>query len=328
MSRERQLIIGVLVLAGLIGVAYWRVQEDKKVGSGTTTSSTAPLPEIKVDDVDKIVVGNADKGEVTLERKDEGDAGVWRVTKPVDAPANQSNAKSLADNIKEVKLKELIVADVTEEQKKQFELDGSKAIHVQAWKGGEKKVDMIYGKSGGRGQLAMIGGKNDVYSVDKFSSWLYTRDLTQWRDTEIFKFEDANAISLQIVNKNGKLSFTKNNDKWSGTFKDKPIDRFDEEKVKDAVRVLHNLNAEDFGDGKPNSETGLDAPEATMTVTLKDNAGTYVLKVGKVKSGSSRYAVRDGVDTIYVVGSGASDWATANVDKFQKPKDADAGSGK
>jgi hypothetical protein len=328
MSRDKQLIVAVLVLAGLCGAVYYRMKADAQVGSTKTTSSE-PLPEIKVDDVDKVVIGNADKGEVTLERKGEGDAGVWRVTKPVDAVANQSNVKALTEDMKKIKLKELIASDVTDDQKKQFEVDGAKTIKVQAWKGAEKKMDMAFGKAGGRGQLAMVGGKNNVYSVEGFSSWVYTKDLTQWRDTEILKFEDGNAISMQIENKNGKLSFSKNNDKWSGTFKDKPIDRLDEEKVKDALRTFHALNAEDFGDGKPNSETGLDAPEGVVTITLKDNAGKYVLKVGKVKSGSARYATKEGADVIYVVGQSGSDWATAGVDKFQKPAaGADAGAPK
>jgi hypothetical protein len=326
MSRDKQLIVGVLVLAGLSGLVYYRMQEDKKVGSAKTTSSD-PLPELKVEDVDKVTVGNADKGEITLERSGEGDAGVWSVTKPVQAAANQANVKSMTDNLKEVKIKELIAADVGDDQKKQFEVDSAKGVHVQAWKGAEKKLDVTYGKSGGRGQLAMVGGKNNVYSVEKFSSWLYTRELTQWRDTEIFKFDDANAISMVIENKSGKLSFTKGGDKWAGTFKDKPIERFDEDKLKDALRVFKGLAAEDFGDGKPVSETGLDAPEAKVTVALKDNAGTYVIKVGKVKSGTSRFATKDGSETIFVLGASASDWATGGADKFQKPS-GDAGAPK
>ena len=66
--------------------------------------------------------------------------------------------------------------------------------------------------------------------------------------------------------------------------------------------------AEDFGDGKSTAETGLDKPDSTVTVNLKDNAGKYVLRVGKVATGSSRYAQKDGDPTIFVIGSSAGDW--------------------
>ena len=39
------------------------------------------------------------------------------------------------------------------------------------------------------------------------------------------------------------------------------------------IKAFKALNAEDFGDGKGVAETGLDAPEATLSISLKDNAG-------------------------------------------------------
>ena len=64
--------------------------------------------------------------------------------------------------------------------------------------------------------------------------------------------------------------------------------------------------------------------EDTQAQCLKDNAGKYVLKVGKTQSGTARYAQKDGNDTIYVIPSWAADWAIADVTKFQKPADAGA----
>ena len=93
--------------------------------------------------------------------------------------------------------------------------------------------------------------------------------------------------------------------------------------MKDGIRNLHGLNAEDFGDGKPGSETGLDAPESTITVTLKDNAGKYVLKLGK-QVGNYRFAVKDGNATIFQVGPAVSDLSVTGVDRFQRPADAGA----
>jgi hypothetical protein len=324
MERTTQIGIGVVVLALLGGAVYKVATDDAKKGTATTTS--ADLPEIKADgDVDKISITNADKGEVVLEKK--GDK--WEVTKPLVAAANQTNVKSLLDNMKELKAKEVIIAAPNEDQKKEFQFEPTKATHVVTWKGGTKKLDATFGKSGARGQMAMVEGKPGIYAVSGYSSYLYQREVKGWRDTDIFKFDDANANQLTIDNKNGTLSFTKEGDKWAGTNKGKALERFDEEKVKDALRAFKSLTAEDFGDGKSDADTGLDKPDSKVTIQLKDGAGKYVLEVGKTSSGSSRYARKEGDSTIFVIPQYNADWALAEPSKFQKPaSDAGADAGK
>ena len=41
------------------------------------------------------------------------------------------------------------------------------------------------------------------------------------------------------------------------------------------LKAYKGLNADDFGDGKSLADTGLDKPEATVTIALKDGAGKY-----------------------------------------------------
>lgn len=320
MSRDKQIVVAGVVLVGLIGAGFYVVKKDQQIGSATTTK--ADLPEMKVgEDVDKISITNAGKGEVVLEKKGEK----WELSKPLSFPANQQSVKSLLDNMKELKAKEQISSTLTDEQKKDFQFDDEHAVHVSAFKGGEKKGDFTFGKPGQRGQLATIDGKPGVFAVSGYSSYLYTREVKGWRDTEIFKFDDANANAVSITNKNGTFSFTKG-EKWSGTYKGAPIDRFDDAKVADFLRIYKGLAAEDFGDGKSPADTGLDKPEATVTVTLKDNAGKYTVNVGKVSSGTSHFAQKDGSPTVVVLSAGASDWALADVSKFQKALPAaDAG---
>src|SRR5262249_47016861 len=157
-------------------------------------------------------------------------------------------------------------------------------------KGSDKKTDLTLGASGARGQMAMIEGKPAIYSITGYSSYLYTRDVKGFRETEILKFDDANANSLLIEKKGEKkpevLSFTKEGDHWAGTYNGKAIERFDEDKVKDAVRAFKNLTADDFGDGKTTADTGLDDPDSKVTIKLKDGAGTYAFRVGKVSTGT------------------------------------------
>lgn len=279
MSRDKKLLIGVVVLAGLAGLVYRQMNVDSK--KGAPTAAQTELPEIKSpDDIDKISLTNGDKGEVVLEKF--GDK--WSVTKPVKAPANQGSVKSLIDNMKELKAKEVISTTVDDALKKEYNLTPALALHVMAWKGADKKVDDWFGKTGSRGEMMMVEGKPIVYSASGYSSYLYNKTASEWRDKEIWKFDDANVSSILITNKTGKFSFTKG-EHWAGTLKDKPIDRFDEDKVKDLLRNFKSLNANDFAEEKKTpADTGMDAPDAEIVFTLKDNAGKFDLKVGKTQT--------------------------------------------
>lgn len=319
MNGTQKIGIGAAVLV-VLGLAVVKAAKNDQA-IGTVTAEKVDLPDIKSpEDVDKIEVTNGDKGTVTLEKKDDK----WAITKPINVPANQANVKSLLDNMKELKATDLVEAQSNDELKKAYQLDPSKAVHVVTYKGADKKADDTFGKAGGRGQIVMTGDKPQIFTASGYSSFFYQRELKNWRDTDIFKFDDANATSATIERKDASFSFTKGSDKWSGTAKGKAIDRFDEDKVKDMIRTFKGLTADDFGDGKSPADTGLDANAATVTITLKDNAGKYVLHVGNTASGTAHYAKKDGDETIFIVGPGASDWALANTDRFQHPLDGGA----
>jgi hypothetical protein len=129
---------------------------------------------------------------------------------------------------------------------------------------------------------------------------------------------------VTIANSHGTFSFTKAGEKWAATLDKKPIDRFAEDKVKDMLRAYKSLNADDFGDGKSLDDTGLSKPEASVTVTLKDGAGSYELLVGKAGTGTNRFAKKSNDDTIYQITNFAAEWATSDASKYQAATDAGA----
>lgn len=335
MKTEHKIYIGLAILAVLIGAVYMQTKKSEKdTASHAAVASSADLPAIKLpsDDVDKVTkvsIKNGDKDEIVLEKRDT----TWMVVKPLEAKANETNVKSMLDNLKALEVKDAINATPEAPQMyKEYDLEADKAVHVVAFKGADKAFDAWFGKSGSRGQMARVEGKPGIWVVGGYSGYQYTRAVKDWRDKQIMKFEDANVANVTITNEAGEYSFSKNGDAWTGTFDKKAIERFDAEKVKDMLRAFRALNAEDFADGKTDADTGLDKPAATVVITLKDNGGTYKIEVGKTSTGSSRYARKDGDKTVYVIGSWSADWAVAKAEKFQKPdgkgKDAGADSGK
>ncbi len=187
--------------------------------------------------------------------------------------------------------------------------------------------------------MMRVGGKDGVYIAEKYSSYLYTRDVKGWRDGAILKFEDANAVQVDVTNKNGKFSFSKNGDKWSASLfkrdKDGKLDKpekewkkFDESKVKDLLRAYKGLTAEDFGTDKDLEASGVDKAEengGVVHIKLKDNAGDLTIKVGKTSKGTSRWALKEGTPILYTISSWASDWATGDTAKFEKSDDKKGG---
>jgi len=322
-KTEQKIYGAAAVLAVLLGGLYLvqkSEREDAKLHASSAASAALPDVKLSADDADKItklVIKNAGKDEVELEKQ--GDT--WKVAKPVSFAANQQNVKSLLDNLKEIKLKDVI--DNGKTQYATYDLGDDKSVHVEAYKDATKAVDLYFGKSGTRGQMTRVADKDGVFVATGYSSYLYARDVKDWRDRDILKFDDANVVTVELNNENGAFSFAKTGDAWTANFKGRAIKSFDPDKLKDMLRAYKGLTAEDFADGKSTAETGLDKP-ATVTITAKDS-GLVKLLVGKTSTGSSRYAQKEDIPTIYVVSSYAADWAVAGESKFQKLENKDGG---
>lgn len=168
-------------LAFTVAIGLVACGKDPSASAGSATSSPVGLPDlaVSVDEIDKVSITNADKGEVVLEKK----TATWEVAKPVQAPANQDNVKQLLDNMKELKLKEVISSAPSPEQKKEYQFEPDKAVHVVVSKGADKKLDVSFGKSSARGQTAMVDGKPAIYTVSGYSSSAYARDPQSWSST-------------------------------------------------------------------------------------------------------------------------------------------------
>jgi hypothetical protein len=331
MSREKLIIFGV-VLLGLLGFLVFK-QAKKDESLGAPLASAKDFPTIGApDDIDKISITNGDKGEVLLERvpdpkgasTDGGIETIWVMTKPLSAPANQQAVKDVVTNLRDLKADARINLKLDDEVRKQKQLDAAHAVHVVAWKGSDKKVDELFGKSGSAGELVVLSSKpEEVWAAKGYSSYLYAKEPKDFRFKEIVKFDDTNAVQVTIANSHGTLSFTKG-DSWVATLDKKPVARLDQEKLKSMLMAYKSLNAEDFGDGKSPAETGLDKPEATVSIQLKDNAGKYEVAVGKVGTGTNRWAKRADDDAIYQISNYVSEWVLSDVSKYQSPADAGA----
>jgi len=334
MNTETKLYVALGVLGVMGGGLYLQNKKEAETAAKYSLSGQAaamPKIDIKEDDIkaiDKIVLNKAGEdggAPVDIELTKSGED--WKLTKPVEAKANQANVKSLLENLKSLKVSETIDSGTSAYAK--YGVSDDKGLHAVFSKGGTAVLDARFGENGGRGQMTRITGKDGVFAVKGYSSYLYARDAKGWRDLSLFKFEEGDVTAATIQNEHGEFSFTKDGETWKGKFAKpkgtaEPIKDFDDAKVKDFVRAYKTLNADGFADkGKTPADVGLEKPVATIQMTLKDGAKRDVA-VGANAEGSSRWVKVTGSDDIWSISSWAADWATAEQKKFQKEsKDKD-----
>ena len=334
MNAEIKLYAAVGVLAVLGGALFLtNKQQKEEAATYTLSGQSATLPKVAITDddvkaIDKIVLTKSADGDAgaghEVELTKTGDT--WKLARPVAAAANESNVKSLLENLKTLKVSEVI--DPGKTSYDQYKVSDNKGLHAVFTKGGTTVLDAWFGENGGRGQMARLAGHDGVYAMKGYSSYLYDRDVKGWRDSTIFKFEDTAVTAVTVENEHASLAFTKTGDKWSAKYKEpkqaaaKDLEKFDDGKLKDMLRAYKGLTADGFADKtKTVADLGLDKPSATVVITLNDGAKREV-KVGATAEGTSRWVQASGVSDFVSISSWAADWALAEPKKFQKADEA------
>lgn len=348
-SKMNQIYIGIGAIAVLGGIYY---MQTKKEAANTNTAFTqgskeGAAPQVKVvpEEIDKLTLKAKDKPEIVLEKKD----GNWNMVAPIaGAKVQKSAVDDLLNGLKGLTFKDRIATGAN--QFAAYELDEGKGIHVVAAKAGAPVVDLWLGATKSRGQMARLGNDASatVWSVSGVSSWTFDKAPKDVRDKKVWDLSRDNVTTIELKDSKGEFVFVKNEAAaadagaaagdaggdagakaaWTGTMGGKPLAGLDVAKVDDLLSAFTLggvLNADDFGDGKSETETGLGAADATV-VTFKSKDGTaQKITLGK-SEGTKRYARKDGDPTVYLLSESPSGWADVGVDKFvPAPTGGDAG---
>jgi len=347
-SKMNQIYIAVGALA-VVGGLYW--MQTKKDAATTNTAFTqgskeGAAPQIKVvpEEIDKLTIKAKDKPEIVLEKKD----GNWGMTAPTPGAKIQKSAvDDLLNGLKGLTFKDRIATGP--QNYAAYELDDGKGIHVVANKAGAAVVDLWLGATKSRGQMARLGADaaGNIWTVSGISAWTFDKGPKDVRDKKVWDLSRDNVTAIELKDGKGTFSFAKNEAAaaagdagasdagagdagpkaaWSGMSDGKPMVGLDAAKVDDLLSAFSLggvLNADDFGDGKADTETGLASPDATVIV-FKTKDGQQKITLGKTE-GTKRYARKDGDATTYLLAEGPSGWADVGADKFVPPAPAATG---
>ncbi len=284
---NRKTLIAGLVFAGLILATVLLLRSPEK---GTRPAGGGPRP------IAKLVDGGFDtleitKGKATTVIKKEGDA--YKIVKPIAFPADKDAAKLAFESLTKMDFGNI----VSDQKSRQGELElGADGLRVTVKKGDAILADLRIGKTTNQMTMVRLEGKDEVWSVSGLFKYQFDKDTTAWRDKTITKFEEKDAEKLQLTTKSGaKIVLSKPAPRdagpapeWQVVESSVKVEPFDKTVASGVVSQLANWKANDFADGAKPEETGLDAPELTITVDLKNGKHETAL-VGKKKGDDEWY---------------------------------------
>jgi len=297
--------IAILAAVMVAGVGLWlflsrnphRIEEKEKFLANDTSQ------------VDFVKIRNKD-GEVVLKRVGSN----WRLTEPLEFPANASYIKTLLDKVGDLEMESLITR--TPAKFADFEL-GDSATYIEIGKQGGK-IDKFYsGKPNETYTHTYVRreGSNEVWLVSGSPRSSFSREPDDWRDKKVLeldrtlierillKFPDE-TIELKRTISTPEMDTTlaKSDTSWMAYPQSgepfKPLD-------KEFNRVFNNvakMNSIAFLDAGSDTLPDMSKPDFTLEVFLEGNQREvveYLLKPGD----DSRYVARkNGNDqTLYVI---------------------------
>jgi len=177
----------------------------------------------------------------------------WKITSPVNYPADASSAQRIVDGAAKFKISSLISSNP--EKQKQFQVDDSSGTQITVTEKSGKSTTLILGKSGPTYSETYIRlpKSMDVYLAEGFDSYSLNKNVKDWRDRTIYKAERDSikeiSVSMNVVDSKKKSSSTetyslmKDSSKWI-----LPGDSLDNNKVNSFVSSLSNFRCDDFFD--------------------------------------------------------------------------------
>ncbi len=305
MNLRRILILLVLVAA--LGTYLWvyEVPQAQKEGQ------KAKLLGVDKDAVTAITLVYPDR-EIAL-RKDDGG---WRLTRPVDGPADDAAVKSLLTTVVDAEVQKTL--DEMPQDLSSFGLDKPSVIVTLTLKDGSQPPPVVVGKN------TAIGGKTYVRKGDEQKLYLtastvqsaLSKQAKDLRDKQLFAFQDDDASRVEIRSDRGDVTTLIRSGKDDWTIEPGSL-RADPTEVRSYLSSLRATRATDFPDdiGGDLVKYGLDRPRLTVTVASgKDGAESRTLLIGgETTEGTQKqvYAKRVDQATVYTLG----DWSYRGLDK-------------
>jgi hypothetical protein len=297
---NRKTLVAGLVFAGLILATIALLRSPEK-GSRPSQDTLRPIPKLTTDGFDTLEVT---KAKTTTVIKKEGDG--YKIEKPIDYPADKDATKAAFEALTKMEFDNV----VSDQKSRQGELEvGEDGLRVVVKKGDKTLADLRIGKTANQMTMVRVEGKNEVWSTSGIFKYQFDKDTNGWRDKSITSFDEKDADKLQVESKGGaKIVLRKPAPldagaaatEWQLVESSVKVEPLDKSVATSIVSQLATWKANDFADNAKPEETGLDSPELTVTVTLRNGKEQTVL-IGKKKGEEDFYVKRADKPQVFLV---------------------------
>lgn len=300
-------ILVLLVLVAALG-AYLFLYE---VPQAEREAAKEKLLGVDKDAIAGITLGYPDR-EIVLEKRD----GVWRLTKPVDAPADDNAVKGIVNTLADAEVQKTL--DELPADLAPFGLDKPTVTAQVRLKDGSQPPSVAVGKNTAIGGKAYVrkGDEKKLYLTASSIGFGLNKQPKDLRDKTLITFQDDAVTRVDIVD--GPKTTTlvrKEKDAWTVEPGTQPADPTE---VRSYLSSLRATRAADFPDDAPADlgKYGLTSPRLTVTVTTKkdDAETTHKLLLGSDAADAAQkqvYAKCDDRPNVYAIG----DWSVRSLGK-------------
>jgi hypothetical protein len=274
----------VVVLGGLLAYIYYVTWKQPEGGaSASDTKVEKVFPALQSDKIDEIHV-HSESGDSTVLKKDkEG----WKITEPVAAAAQESEASGIANALAQLEVARVI--DENPASLVEYGL-GAPRVEIQFKAEGDKELKKLFVGQKTPTGANLFAKKNDqkrVFTIPSFQDQTFNRSTFDLRDKTVVKLDRDKVDHVEINADNKTLELAKAGGDWKLVKPlQAPADLGAAEgligKVQSAQMksiVAENVAPADL------KKYGLDKPAATVTLSL-GSAKASLLLGGKSADGS------------------------------------------
>jgi len=298
--RLRNTLILALLLVGL--GAYLYFVESKQIAQ---EAKKEKLVDLNADDVSAITLTYPDR-EIVLTKTDAG----WRLSKPVDAAADDITVKNLIRAITDAEVKKTI--DEPPQDLAQFGLTQPAATIAITAKGQALPALKV-------GKTTAVSFSTYVQRADQPKIYLtgsafhtgMDKQVKDLRDKKIVDFKEDDVTRVALRGPDGDVLLVKADGNWK--IEQPAAYPADANAVRSLLSSVRNLRATDFASDAPSDADlatyGLEPPQRQLTFVSANGAETRLL-VGK-ETEQGLYVKSADQPTTYVIGK----WATRDLAK-------------
>jgi hypothetical protein len=270
MKRSTLILIGILVILAIATyVVLQRPGETSSSGSGSEF-----LSQFDSSAVDRLEISSP-SGSVTLALE----AGKWMITSPGRYRADQTAIAAAVGRGKRIELRNLV--STNPEKQKVFQVD-SMGLHVRFYERGNPKASFIIGKPGPSWTETYVrrDGSTDVYLAEGPLSYLFAKQVKDWRDRTIFHIEENVVKAVRF--RYGDTTFVVQHRDTVWEVDQRPAS---EGTTRGFLTLLSNFQCDDFIDSAftppatPNAVIELDAVQ--IRFYLNKTSGTYAVQTSQ-----------------------------------------------